>query len=80
MFQFPHQSSNRYKGELRPIRYASSAFNPVESHWDTVHQELFAIKSALDNWSPYVLGCRIKVVTGVKENSDQFGILLVLLM
>ena len=33
-----------YKGELRPIRYVSRAFNPVESRWDTVHQELLAIK------------------------------------
>ena len=52
-----------YKGELRPIRYASRAFNPVESRWDTVHQELFPIKWALDNCRPYVLGHHIKVVT-----------------
>ena len=52
-----------FKGELRPIRYASRAFNPVESRWDTVHQELFAIKWALDNCHPYVLGRRIKVAT-----------------
>ena len=52
-----------YKGELRPIRYASRAFNPVESHCDTVHQELFATKWALGHWRPYVLGHRIKVVT-----------------
>ena len=52
-----------YKGELRPIRYVSRAFNPVESRWDTVHQELFAIKWALDHCRPYVLGHRIKVAT-----------------
>ena len=52
-----------YKGELRPIQYASRAFNPVESRWDTVHQELFAIKWSLDHCHPYVLGRRIKVVT-----------------
>ena len=54
-----------YKGELRPIRYASRAFNPVESRWDTVHQELFVIKWALDHCRPYVLGRRIKVVTDI---------------
>ena len=52
-----------YKGELRPIRYASRAFNPVESHWDTVHQKLFAIKWDLGHCRPYVLGHCIKVVT-----------------
>ena len=52
-----------FERELRPIRYTSRDFNPVESRWDTVHQELFAIKWALDNCCPYVLGRRIKVVT-----------------
>ena len=51
-----------YKGELRPIRYASGAFNPVESRWDTVYQELFAIKWASDNCRPDVLGRHVKVV------------------
>ena len=37
--------------------------NPVESRWDTVHQEFFVIKWDLDNCRPYVLGRRIKVVT-----------------
>ena len=52
-----------YKGEIRPIWCASLAFNPVEFRWYTVHQELFAIKWALDNCRPYVLRRRIKVVT-----------------
>ena len=53
-----------YKKELRPIRCASRTFSPVESSWDTVHQELFVIKWALDNCRPYILGHRIKVVNG----------------
>ena len=79
-FGFSPQSSNRYNGELRPIRYASRAFNPVESRWDTVHQELFPIKEALDKSCPYVLACSIKVVTDIKENSHQLGIPLMLLI
>ena len=78
MFSISHPGSNTYKAELTPIRYASRAFNPVDSHWDTVHQELFAIKKALDNCSYYILGCRIKVVTDIKENSHQFDMLLLL--
>ena len=52
-----------YKGELRPIQYASRAFSLVESRWDTVHQELFVIKWALGSCRLYVLGRRIIVVT-----------------
>ena len=53
------QYCNRH---LRQIRCASRAFNPVECHLDTVHQELLVIKWALDNYRPYVVGRLIKVV------------------
>ena len=41
----------------------SDQFGMLLRHWDTVHQELFAIKWALDNCHPNVLAPRIKVVT-----------------
>ena len=31
-------------GVLRPVRFASRAFTSAESHWTTMHQELFAVK------------------------------------
>lgn len=50
-------------GELRPVRFASRAFSPTESRWTTMQQELFAVKWGLDQFRPYILGRRIKVVT-----------------
>ena len=52
-----------YKNELRPVKYASRSFSPIESHWPTTHQELFAVKWGLEQFRPYVLGRKIKVVT-----------------
>ena len=52
-----------YKNELRPVKYASRSFSPTESRWPTTHQELFAVKWGLEQFRPYVLGRKIKVVT-----------------
>ena len=52
-----------YKNELRPVKYASQSFSPTESRWPTTHQELFAVKWGLEQFRPYVLGRKIKVVT-----------------
>ena len=51
------------EGKLKPIRFASRAFNAVESRWTTLQQELFAVKWGLEQFRPYILGRRIKVVT-----------------
>ena len=52
-----------YKNELQPVKYASLSFSPTESRWPTPHQELFAVKWGLEQFRPYVLGRKIKVVT-----------------
>ena len=49
-------------GELRPIKFASRSFTPVEACWPTTHQELFAVKWSLDHFRPYVLGRKLKVI------------------
>ena len=51
------------KGKLRPIRYVSKAFTETESRWKIQHQELYAIKFALESFRPYVIDKRIKIVT-----------------
>ena len=51
------------EGKLKPIRFVSRAFNAVESRWTTLQQELFAVKWGLEQFRPYILGRRIKVVT-----------------
>ena len=50
-------------GKLRPIRYVSKAFTETESRWKIQHQELYAIKFALESFRPYVIDQRIKIVT-----------------
>ena len=50
-------------GQLRPVRYASRSFTVTESRWPTMHQELFAVKWALEQFRPYVLGRQIKIIT-----------------
>ena len=52
-----------HNGELRPIKFASRSFTPVEAHWHTTHQELFAVKWSLDYFRPYILGRKLKVIT-----------------
>ena len=43
-------------GILRPVRFASRAFTPAESHRTTMHQELFAVKWGLEQFHSYILG------------------------
>ena len=50
-------------GSIRPVRFASRAFNNTESRWETMHQELYAVKWRLEQFRPYVLGKRTKVIT-----------------
>ena len=50
-------------GSTRPVRFASRAFNNTESHWETMHQELYAVKWGLEQFRPYVLGKHTKVIT-----------------
>ena len=40
----------RQNDSLRPVRFASRSFNPTESRWPTAHQELFAVKWALETF------------------------------
>ena len=52
-----------HDNELRPVRYASQAFTQTESHWPTAHQELFAVKWAMEHFRPYILRHPVKVIT-----------------
>ena len=50
-------------GRLRPVRFVSRAFKLPKGRWHKTHQELYAIKWALEQFRPYILGSRTKVVT-----------------
>ena len=52
-----------HDNELTPVRYTSRAFTQTESHWPTAHQELFAVKWAMEHFRPYILGHPVKVIT-----------------
>ena len=52
-----------HDNELRPVRYASRAFTQTESHRPTAHQELFAVKWAMEHFRPYIFGHPGKVIT-----------------
>ena len=52
-----------HNGELRPVKFASRSFTPVQARWPTTHQELFAVKWSLDHFRPYILGRKLKVIT-----------------
>ena len=52
-----------HQNQLRPVKFSSRSFNPTESRWPTTHQELYAVKWALEQNRPYLLGRKIKVVT-----------------
>ena len=52
-----------HNGELQPIKIASRSFTPVEAHWPTTHQKLFAVKWSLDHFRQYILGRKLKVIT-----------------
>ena len=52
-----------HHGELRPVKFCSRSFNPTEARWPTTHQELYAVKWALEQNRPYLLGRQIKVIT-----------------
>ena len=55
--------AQRQNGSLRPVRFASWSFNPTESRWPTAHQELFAVKWALETFRHYLIGRKFKVIT-----------------
>ena len=55
--------AQRKNDKLRPVRYASRSFTPTESRWPTAHQELFAVKCALEHFWPFLLGSKFKVIT-----------------
>ena len=52
-----------HNGSIRPVWFTSRAFNNTESRWETMHQELYAVKWGLEQFRPYVLGKRTKVIT-----------------
>ena len=49
--------------KLRPVKFSSRSFSPIELRWPTTHQELFAVKWGLEQYHPYILGRKIEVVT-----------------
>ena len=55
--------AQRHEGQLKPVRYASRSFTPTESRWPTAHQELFAVKWALEHFRPYLMGRKFTVIT-----------------
>ena len=48
---------------LRPLQYASHAFPPSQQRWDTREQDLYAIKWAVQQWRPYLLGRKFIIET-----------------
>ena len=50
-------------GILRPVRSESRSFSTTESDWPTFHQELYAVKWALEQFRHYFLGRKCTVVT-----------------
>ena len=55
--------AQQHNGTLRPVRFASKAFTPTESRWPTAHQELFAVKWALEQFRHYLIGRKFRVIT-----------------
>ena len=55
--------AQRHEGQLKPVGYASRSFSPTESRWLTAHQELFAVKWALEHFRPYLMGRKFTVIT-----------------
>ena len=55
--------AQKHNGKLRPVRFASRCFTKSESIWNTLHQELFAVKYGLETFRHYLLGQTTKVVT-----------------
>ena len=49
--------------QLRPLQYASQALSPTQQCWDTREQELYAVKWAVEQWRPYLLGRKLIVET-----------------
>ena len=52
-----------HEGALCPVKFASRSFTPVEGHWPTTHQELFAVKYSLEHFRPYLLGRAVTIIT-----------------
>ena len=52
-----------HAGVLRPVKFASHSFTPVEGQWLTTHQELFAVKYSLEHFRPYLLGRKVTIIT-----------------
>ena len=48
---------------LRPVKFASHSFTPVEGRWPTTHQELFAVKYSLEHFQPYLLGRKVTIIS-----------------
>ena len=52
-----------HHGKLRLVKFCSRSFNPTEARWPITHQELYAVKWALKQNRPYLLGRQRKVIT-----------------
>ena len=52
-----------HNGKLCPVKFFSRSFTAVEGRWQTTHQELFAVKHSLEHFRPYLLGCKLTVIT-----------------
>ena len=55
--------AQNFDGQLRPVGFASRSFTPTNSRWSTAHQELFAVKLALEHSRPYFMGQKFMVST-----------------
>ena len=47
--------AQKHNGKLRPVRFGSRCFTKFESIWNTLHQELFAVKYWLETFGHYLL-------------------------
>ena len=55
--------AQNHRGHICPVQFLSRAFNKMESNWNTTHQKLYAVKYALEQFRPYVIGSKCKVVS-----------------
>ena len=52
-----------HNGKLHPVKFFSHSFTAVEGRWPTTHQEPFAVKHSLEHFRPYLLGCKLTIIT-----------------
>ena len=50
--------AQNHNGHIRPVGAFFRAFNETKSTWNTTHQELYAVKYALEQFHPFFIGSK----------------------